>query len=229
MTNTIIIVEDEPKTLSHLCQVVSAHKDLELLGSCSTVADAKRLIDEKQPTVILTDMGLPDGEGTEVIAYAYEKYPKILTMVLSMFGDEKNVLNAILAGAKGYLLKNSENLEIGNSILQLINGASPISPSIARFLLANLQKDKQQKEVQKQSEIEKNRPSTDSTHHLLSKRESQVLELIAQGYRSKEIADQLCISYHTVVHHIRAVYEKLAVSSRGQAIHKASQIGLLRN
>lgn len=215
--NSVVIIEDDVDTLVFLKNIIDAHSNLKVVGTGSSLAEGRKLLAKHQPKVLLTDLGLPDGNGSELIREASGEYPDLLIMVLSNFGDEQNVIAAILAGAKGYLLKKADKQEICESVLQVIDGASPISPSIARFLLTNLKR---------------NSPSAspgveENTHKLLTKREVQVLELVAQGYRSNEIADKLVISYHTVVNHIRAVYEKLAVKSRSEAVFKASKLGII--
>lgn len=214
---SVIIVEDDVETLARLREAVAAEPKLALIGTSTTIAEAKTLIAQSPPTVLLTDLGLPDGNGCELIRYAYQHYPKVLSMVLSLFGDEQNVVNAIVAGAKGYVLKKSEDQPVAEVILQLIDGASPISASIARYLLVKLHDEEP-------TQQQHDNPAA----NLLTEREAQVLELVAQGYRSKEIAEKLGNSYHTIVHHIRIVYDKLAVTSRAQAIHKASKIGLIK-
>ena len=214
---SVIIVEDDLETLARLREAINADPKLTVIGTSTSIAEAKNLIAKKPPTVLLTDLGLPDGNGRELIRYTYQHYPKVLSMVLSLFGDEQNVVNAIVAGAKGYVLKKNEDQPIPNAVLQLIDGASPISASIARYLLVKLHDDNPEEHAE-----------CLPAGNLLTDREAQVLELVSQGYRSQEIADQLGISYHTVVHHIRIVYDKLAVTSRSQAIHKASKIGLIK-
>lgn len=213
---TVVIVEDDHETLEHMVRIVKKQARLQVVHQASTFKDAEPFLANNQVDILLTDLGLPDGSGIDLIRLTYGKHPNTMIMVLSAFGDEENVITAIMAGAKGYLLKNDDTQEISASLEQLIDGGSPISASIARYLLVQL-RGKQDKPKEKEAV-----PS------LLTPRETEVLELIAMGYRNNEIAEKLFISYHTVVNHIRNVYEKLAVSSRSQAIHKASQIGLLR-
>ncbi len=211
----VYVVEDDSFTLARIKSAILESDELDLVGFASTYTDALAGLDEVSPDILLTDLGLPDGHGLDLIRHVGTSSPTTLSMVLSMFGDEKNVVEAILAGAKGYLLKDDSSSDVVQAIVQLTEGASPVSPAIARYLLVKLQQDAHPETKQAQPK-------------LLSPREGEVLELVAQGYRSKEIADRLDISYHTVVHHIRSVYDKLAVSSRSQAIFKASQLGELK-
>ena len=211
---SVIIVEDDPDTLEHITRVVNAIPNVNVVGTATDFASAKKVLSEQVADILLTDLGLPDGNGIDLIRSVYESSPDTLAMVLSAFGDEQNVIAAIMAGAKGYILKNDHSQEIAANLQQLINGGSPISASIARYLLVQLQGATQ--------------PGKSAKPTLLTHRETEILELIAMGYRNNEIADKLFISYHTVVNHVRNIYDKLAVSSRSQAIRKASQIGLLK-
>lgn len=209
---SIMVVEDDEDLLERLTTIIAPLPNFTLTHAADTFRDAQQFLAKQAPAVLLTDLGLPDGDGIELIREAYDKYPDTLIMVLSAFGDEQRVISAIMAGAKGYILKEEETVEIESCLNQLVAGGSPISASIARYLLVKLRNETTQQ------------PSIS----LLTERESQVLEYVALGYRNAEIADKLFISYHTVVNHIRNIYDKLAVSSRSQAIHKASQLGLLR-
>lgn len=208
----VIVVEDEPATLARLVAVVGQDPALRVVATAATLAAARACIFAEPPHVVLCDLGLPDGSGIDLIREVSAADSGILVMVLSALGDEQSVIASIMAGAKGYLLKDDSGTSICTAIVQLTQGASPISAAIARYLLVKL----------KEPRVPEQRPPS-----LLTERETQVLELVAQGYRSHEIADRLFLSYHTVVHHIRHVYDKLAVNSRSQAIGKASQLGLL--
>lgn len=209
---TIAIVEDDAATRDRLCRIVRQQKTFRLSGAAATFSEARTFLGEHAPDVLLVDLGLPDGDGIDLIRLCHEADPSTLIMVISAFGDEQKVVSAIMAGAKGYLLKDDDSQDIRLALQQLLDGGSPISASIASYLLAKLRGD---------------RPSGVAGEDLLTAREIEVLELIARGYRSQEIATRLTISYHTVVSHIRHVYDKLAVTSRSQAIFKASKLGLL--
>ncbi len=215
---SVIVVEDDARTLDLLCAVLASQDDLEVQARCTSLADARAALKAHSPDVLLTDLGLPDGNAVELIREVTAHFPQTLSMVVSMFGDETNVLGAIMAGAKGYLLKDGNEIAIADSVRQVLAGGSPVSPAIARYLLVQLQGD------QNTGAQQAARPAS----RLLSAREAEVLDWVAKGYRSKEIAGKLDISYHTVVHHIRSIYDKLAVSSRSQAIYRASQLGELR-
>jgi DNA-binding NarL/FixJ family response regulator len=134
-------------------------------------------------------------------------------MVITAFGDEKTVIAAIEAGASGYLLKDGSSAEVGEALLELVGGGSPISPSIARHVLRRLQRENEA-------------PAEDAPR--LTEREHEILSLIAKGFSFPEIAGLLSISAHTVTTHVRHIYEKLEVSSRSSAVYEAVQLGLIR-
>ena len=134
----VLIVEDDPQTRAYFASCVSEHPQLRLFAEAASVAQGKVLLAqaaESKIDVLLTDLGLPDGSGLELINYAAQHLSGCDSLVISMFGDEDNVLASIEAGATGYLHKDSAPADIAQSILQLKRGESPMSPMIARRLL----------------------------------------------------------------------------------------------
>ena len=231
----VLIVEDDPQMRDFFAGSVLRCDELALAASLGTLADARAWLDE--PThgidVLLTDLGLPDGSGLDVIRHAVRLYPHCEPLVISMFGDEDNVLASIEAGALGYIHKDSTPHDIAQTILDMRAGASPISPMIARRVLSkylSLTSNKPEAAIkteefaidniapQKQSAVERS---------LLSKREQAVLELIARGFSYVEIARLQTISVHTVQTHIKNLYGKLAVHSKTEAVFEATRLGFL--
>jgi DNA-binding NarL/FixJ family response regulator len=137
-------------------------------------------------------------------------------MVISVFGDDRHVIASIEAGAAGYILKDSLPDEFVALITQLRAGGSPISPLIARQLLRRFQHKEELVGV-----------ATDPQSAGLTHRESEVLALIAKGFNFGEIARLLIVSPHTITAHVKKIYQKLAVHSRGEAVYEASKMGLL--
>src|SRR5262245_29355270 len=131
----VILVEDDDHTRERLARTIAGHPQLKLLGSAANCEDGRALIARFQPDVLITDIGLPDGSGIELIGEARRAHPNVLALVITIFGDESHVVAAIEAGAMGYLLKDGTADYIGSSILEMIGGGSPISPPIARHLL----------------------------------------------------------------------------------------------
>jgi DNA-binding NarL/FixJ family response regulator len=215
----VLLVEDDGPTRQHLARAVEAHPKLALLGTAASLAEARALLDREAPDVLLTDLGLPDGSGIELIRELRRSAPAAVAMAITALGDERTVLSAIEAGASGYLLKDGSFAEIGEALMELAAGGSPISPGIARHLLRRLQRAGAAEGVA---------PASDPSAPRLTEREHEILSLIAKGFSFPEIAGLLAISPHTVTTHVRHIYEKLEVSSRGSAVYEAVQLGLIR-
>lgn len=204
----VIIVEDDPIILNRLSSIVQNNERLVLQASVSTVANAKAAILDNPPDVLLVDLDLPDGNGIELIQLTHDNRCDTAMMVISIFGDEWHILKAIAAGASGYLLKDDESIQIETAIIDLANGGAPISPSIARHLMKHFRPEEQL--------LEK-----------LTKREQQVLQKVAKGYTSQEIAEMEGLSYHTVATHVKNIYRKLSVNSRAEAVFEALKMNLI--
>jgi DNA-binding NarL/FixJ family response regulator len=227
----VLIVEDDPQMQAFFAASVGRSPELMLVASVATVAEAKAVFNDAKPSVdvLLADLGLPDGSGLDVIRHARQRNPACEALVISMFGDEDNVLASIEAGASGYIHKDAAPDDIAKTILEMKAGASPISPMIARRVLTkyrSLQSNAASSLVGKQSVAIKNEASVNEKN-ILSPREQEVLELIARGFSYSEIADLKNLSVHTVKTHIKSLYGKLEVHSKTEAVHEASRMGLL--
>jgi DNA-binding NarL/FixJ family response regulator len=205
---TVMVVEDDPAFLTRFCKIVASDAELELFAAVADVASARQAMSKAAPDVLLTDLGLPDGSGIDLIRETAHRHPDTDIMVITVFGDEDHVLASIEAGATGYILQEFVHL-----IKQLRAGGSPISPVIARQLLRRLKPAAVAAEA---------KPET-----ALSVRESEVLAFIAKGFSFGEISRLLGLSHHTVVSHVKKIYQKLAVHSRGEAVYEAGKMGLI--
>jgi DNA-binding NarL/FixJ family response regulator len=220
----VLIVEDDPATLAFFAAAVSRSDRLVLAAGVGTLAQAKAWLDEPshKADVLLTDLGLPDGSGLQAIRHAMARNPACEVLVISMFGDEENVLASIEAGALGYIHKDSTPDDIAQTILEMKDGGSPISPMIARRVLAKYRGPREEPPAAAQ-------PVPAATGvRALSPREQEVLELIARGFSYADIARLKSVSVHTVKSHIKSLYGKLTVSSKSEAVYEATQMGLLR-
>ena len=213
---TVMVVEDDPAFLNRFCKIIASDAELELFAVVPDLACARQTIAKSAPEVLLTDLGLPDGSGIDLIRETARRYPATDIMVVTVFGDEEHVLGAIEAGATGYILKDSLPEEFVALIKQLIAGGSPISPVIARQLLKRFKPGG--------AITTEPKPSEDAG---LSARESEVLAMIAKGFNFGEIARLLGVSPHTITTHVKKIYQKLAVHSRGEAVYEASRMGLI--
>lgn len=208
----VLIVEDDAPTRERLARVLAGDPALRLIAAVGSCAEAHRQLAAAAPEVLMVDLGLPDGSGIEIIRAAAAN-PAILCIVISVFGDEAHVIEAIEAGATGYLLKDATAAEICKALADLRAGGSPISPSVARHLLNR---------YRPKVRIEESASSVEFTE-----REAEVLRLVAKGLAYAEIGQLLSITVHTVGHHVKQLYRKLAVHSRGEAVFEAQQRGLL--
>ena len=217
---SVALVEDEPGTRGRLERAILAHDHLQLLYSCARAGEMLSWLPDHSVNVLLVDLGLPDGSGIDVIRQCQQLQPACEIMVVTMFGDEANMLKAFGAGARGYLLKDGTEEDLAVHILNLSNGGSPMSPIIARQLLMRLAPPQQTTEATAGTAMGTSVP-------LLSPKESEVLALVARGFSYPETANLLGISVHTVHSHVRNIYGKLSVNSKTEAIYEARQLGLL--
>ena len=207
----ILIIEDRADIAARLRDAVGRTPELYLVGHALTLDQGINMLYDLRPRVVLVDIGLPDGSGIDAVRACLAADWPVDAMVVSIFGDETRVIEAIQAGAKGYILKGSGLDEIGGDILTVLAGGSPISPSIARHLLAAV--------VDGRVEAPQQSP--------LTERETEILRAVARGYKRQEIAEKLGISAGTVGNHITSIYRKLEVGSNMEAVARASKIGVL--
>ena len=219
----VLIVEDDAGVRNFFAASIQRCAQLELVDAVGTLEEAFRCLrTDASIDVVLTDLGLPDGDGLEVIRMATRVNPRCEPLVISMFGGEEHVLASIEAGALGYIQKDAAPEDIAKVILEMKAGASPISPMIARKLLARYAGLRTNALV-----------AATSTHQAvggvrpLTAREQDVLSLIARGFSYAEVARLLCVSVHTVQAHIKSLYAKLAVHSKNEAVFEATRLGLL--
>lgn len=223
----VLVVEDDTAMRDFFVASVSRCAGLQLVGAVGSVAEARAWLDhdDHMVDVLLTDLGLPDGSGLEVIRHATRLHPRCEPLVISLFGDEDNVLASIEAGALGYIHKDSAPDDIAQTILEMKDGASPISPMIARKVLAKYTSNRSRPaELTPAPPV---RPVAEGP--VLSPREQEVLMMIARGFSYAEIARLQSVSVHTVQTHIKNLYSKLSVHSKNEAVFEASRLGLLQS
>lgn len=208
----VLLVEDDVSTREWLAGLLGG--EAVLAHACGTVADALSWLRSDRPAdIVLTDLGLPDGSGLDVIRAAARR-PGCEVLVLSIFGDEANVLAAIDAGASGYLLKDGSLDSIREHLACLKSGGSPLSPRIARTLI------RRTRGPAAASASPQSAAPGGEAPPLLSDRELDVLTGIGKGFSYAEVAETLKITTNTVRTHVRRIYEKLAVNSRTEALYE---------
>ncbi|MTV37212.1 response regulator transcription factor [Duganella radicis] len=217
----VAIVEDDPDFSNALSLVVLNSPDMQLVGRAGTQAEGLALLSGPPADVLLVDLGLPDGSGIAVIRAAALHWPSCSIMVSTNFGDETHVMRSIEAGAAGYLLKDSSPAKMSDEIRSLANGGSPISPIIARQVLARFRDTPTVPPASASSGAGEDSPP------LLSQREKEVLDYITKGFTVHEIANLMQLSHFTVRTFVRRIYSKLKVTSKAEAIFEARTQGLL--
>ena len=209
----VAVVEDDPAALERITTALGSAEDISVVAVARNVANGKDLVAAGGFDVLLCDLGLPDGSGITLISQAARLYSNIDIIVVTIFADQAKVLESIKAGARGYLLKDERFDTCADSIREVRRGGSPISPAIARQLL---------KEFQPRGE-EANAKGLE----VLSKRELEVLNLLARGFSFVEIGDILKIGRSTVATYVKNIYQKLEVNSRSEAVFEASSLGII--
>lgn len=221
---TVLVVEDDAVTRRALCLGIEKEPAFKLLDALDSVKAALSWLHLQPVDVLLVDLGLPDGSGIDIIRFCAQRYPACNIMVITTSSDQDSVVDSIEAGASGYVLKDAGQLDIGRSLLDLHTGGSPVSPTIARKLLSRMRADKKVNDAA----LEQVDSETAGAQISLTKREATILDLIACGDSYGDVARQLALSVGTVQTHIKNIYEKLSVHSRGEAVYEANRRGLLQ-
>lgn len=223
----VLLVDDDPDMLARLGEVLGsigiAPEQLCLAGS---LAQCQQQVTAPggglQPLAMaLVDLGLPDGNGIDLIDWLRARNPVLPILVVSAWSTEEMILGALRAGANGYVLKERDDLEIALSVRNVLKGGAPIDPFIARRILDLVGRAPGRLSTPVQ-------PPDPALREALTEREQQILDHVAEGMSNREIAECLHLSRWTIDTHIRHIYDKLAVSSRTQALRRAREHGLLR-
>lgn len=209
----VVIADDHPIVRQGLRVALSAQEDLDLIGEASNGAEAVQLVTDLQPDVTIMDLQMPVKDGITAIQEITRDDDRACILVLTSFPDDKNVFNAIKAGAMGFLLKEAPPEELLESIRTVHRGQAALHPTIARKLI---------QEVKQPSELH-------SSLDPLTPREMDVLRCLARGLSNREIADELTVSVRTVTTHMRNILDKLHVSNRTQAALYALEHGVRPN
>ena len=212
---SVALVEDDAATRERLAHVLAAAPGIALVHTAASAGQMLDWLAGNSVNVLLVDLGLPDQSGLEVIRWCRAHQPATNVMVVTLFGDEANMIGAFEAGARGYLLKDGTEDELARHVLSLHAEGSPMTPVIARQLLARLTPAAQVPAPQ----------AVDSPP--VSAREREILQALARGYTYEEVARLLAIAPSTVQSHVKNIYSKLAVHSKTEAIFEARQLGLL--
>lgn len=224
MLTAIAIIEDNLEFLDRFSDIIKSNADFTLVGTATNGADGIALINSDRADVYLVDLGLPDMDGTELIKHAVRTHVDCDVVVITVFGDDAHVIASIEAGATGYILKDSLPIDIIDCICTLRDGGSPVSPVIARRILQKFRVNKTAPAKLDTVSLVRHSSVTEET---LTDREIQVLRALAKGLSFKEIGESHFISAHTVARHVKNIYRKMAVHSRGEAVYAATKMGII--
>lgn len=216
----ILIVEDDAIVRASLIERIAREPDMEVVGEANCCAAALTTLGRAPglADVVLVDLGLPDGSGLDVIraVRARADGPKVL--VFTVFGDRKTISDALSVGADGFILKDSGGAELASAIRAAREGGVPISPKAAAQLLREF----------RQMPAPSASPPAGPNDYGLTSRERETLETLARGFTQREAAEILGVSPHTIVSHVKAIYQKMAVNSRSEAVFEAIHAGLIK-
>lgn len=214
----VLIVEDDlmmqMRLKSILLQLGYMDSDIIVAGSLAEVSSTVSLA---QIAFALIDLGLPDGNGINLIEQLSLTNTDIPILVISAWSTEDAILKSIQAGATGYILKERDDLEVSISIRSVLRGGAPIDPFIARYIMAKIPQEKSPPHT----------PNQATQTERLTNREYEILAFVATGMSNKEIAQTVRLSRYTVETHIRHIYRKLSVSTRTKAVNTARRMGLI--
>jgi DNA-binding NarL/FixJ family response regulator len=202
----ITIIEDDETIRNGYAYLIDATEGYEVVSTYCSYDEAVKKIASDHPDVILLDIELPGTNGVDAIPKLKKLLPQCFVLILTVYESEKLIFNALANGASGYLTKNTPSAKIIESIKEVKEGGGPMSINIAKLVIRSFQKNQESP---------------------LSKRETQILELIGDGKSRSQIAKELFIDLETVRSHIKNIYIKLDVNSRADAIKMAKQNKLI--
>jgi len=212
---TLLLVEDHRLVRESFANLLKLKPEFEVVGEAASGEEALEKVDRLKPEIILMDIKLPGISGIEATKIIKEKYPEIEVIILSMYDEDEYVLEAVKAGASGYVLKSiSDTEELFQAIKVVHSGGYLIQPQLAKKILQNFTRASKNLPKGKISPLKE-----------ISEREIEVLEHVAQGKSNKEIAEILFISEKTVKAHLRTIFRKLEVADRAQAVAYAMRKG----
>lgn len=200
---TICIIEDIEEIQDGLRSIIEHDDRFQLLQCFNTAEAAIEHIPTLQPNIVIADINLPGKSGIECVKFIKEQIPTVQCIMFTIYEDNDQVFEAIKAGANGYILKNTNPDKIIEALIELNDGGSPMTPKIARKVIANLQTNE-----------------NTTTLEVLTQRENEVIVLLSKGFLYKEISDKLSISISTVKRHLSHIYQKLQVQNKTEAINK---------
>ncbi|MFN7172079.1 MAG: response regulator [Fimbriimonadaceae bacterium] len=215
-TIKIIIADDEPQYRSAIERVMRAMAECQIIGICQDGQEALDLCLQEPPDVLLVDVNMPRMNGLELIRKVLRVHKDVRPVVLTVEEADDTIFEAFRSGALGYILKTSTPSELMEAVRSAYIGEARITPSVAARLISDFRRIEEDEEIEETEMYE------------LSDRELEILQLLAQGKRNKEIADELEIAEKTVKNHVSAILKALHVNSRTEAAMKAVKARLVQ-
>lgn len=216
LPSPLLLIEDEP--VMHL-RLRAILEDLgyaeDAISIASDIASARSLLASQAFAIVLVDVGLPDGNGVDVIRELHARDASLPILVISAWSTEQIIMQALQAGASGYLLKERDDIELSLSIRSTLRGGAPIDPFVAKRILA----------LARVLPVAKD--NSEPSRPQLTARETEILHLVAKGLTNREISGTISLSRLTVESHVKNIYRKLAVGSRTEAVFEGRVHGLL--
>lgn len=204
MPYTVLLYEDNALLRESILSMLRLNERLSVVGAHDNPTEVKAHIEAHKPDLLIMDIDMPGMNGIEAVTRIRNANNSIPILMLTVFDDNKHVFDAICAGASGYLLKKHISSRLFSAIDEMMEGGSPMSPSVARMVLDSMRQK-----------------SAPANPYQLTPKEKEVLTSLSKGNSYKLIADDIHISIDTVRSHIRSVYEKLHVHSQTEAVSKA--------
>jgi two-component system, NarL family, response regulator DegU len=208
-----LMLADDHRMLREGLRRSMTDEGFDVIGEARDGEEAVRLAEELQPEVILMDVTMPEMDGVEACRQVRASMPEVRVVMLTMHADQEVLASAIRAGASGYLTKDCSTEEIAQAVRMAASGETALSPQIAASMLDEVRKLDQ--------------PSTPEEDRVVTKREEEVLQLIADGCSTPEVAERLYISQKTVKNHLASIYQKLDARDRTQAVLQAVRMGIV--
>jgi DNA-binding NarL/FixJ family response regulator len=207
----VIVIEDERDLRNGLQVLLNMSPDFECVKSFASMEEALRTIDSVEIDMILTDIGLPRMDGIEGTRILHEKYPEMPIVVFTVHEEDDKIFQALCAGARGYLLKNTPPNRIIEALNEVVKGGAPMSPDVALRVV----------------KLFRTFAPPEKSDYKFTEQETKILKLLVDGHHYKTAAAELGISTPTVAFHLRNIYEKLQVHSKTEAVAKALRENLV--
>lgn len=209
---TVGIIEDQREIREGLAALIGGTPGFECTGAFRSVEEAMPPLQAHPPQVLLLDVGLPGMSGIEAIPLLKERCPGLAMIMLTVYGDDDRIIQAVCAGACGYLLKKTPPVKLLECLREVADGGAPMSPEVARRVMILFREY---------------RPP-EKAEHQLTPHESRLLRLLVDGHNYKTAAAEIGVTVHAISFHMRKIYEKLEVHSKSEAVAKALRHGLVR-